>query len=118
MYDDLIINKINTINKCIERIKHEYYESENSIKLDFTANCRKAPAFRLWIHTQADGCKSTAFVSAEVLAFAKALLLRQPYEGRRLQKQSFCACRSGKAISFLICFFPMYLNLFYSIIYT
>jgi uncharacterized protein YutE (UPF0331/DUF86 family) len=36
MYDDLIINKINTINKCIERIKHEYNESENSIKLDFT----------------------------------------------------------------------------------
>ncbi len=36
MYDDLIINKINTINKCIERIRHEYNKSENSIKLDFT----------------------------------------------------------------------------------
>ncbi|MHB1680590.1 MAG: type VII toxin-antitoxin system HepT family RNase toxin [bacterium] len=36
MYDDLIINKINTINKCIERIRYEYNKSENSIKLDFT----------------------------------------------------------------------------------
>jgi hypothetical protein len=36
MYDDLIINKISTINKCIERIRYEYNKSENSIKLDFT----------------------------------------------------------------------------------
>lgn len=36
MQDDLIINKIGTINKCIERIEYEYKESKDVFKKDFT----------------------------------------------------------------------------------
>ena len=36
MQDDLIINKISTINKCIERIQYEYKESKGLFKKDFT----------------------------------------------------------------------------------
>ena len=36
MQDDLIINKIGTINKCLDRIKYEYEESKDLFKKDFT----------------------------------------------------------------------------------
>ena len=36
MQDDLIINKIGTINKCIDRIKYEYEESKELFKKNFT----------------------------------------------------------------------------------
>ena len=36
MKDDLIINKINTINKCIVRIKEEYQSSKERFRINFT----------------------------------------------------------------------------------
>ncbi len=36
MKDDLIINKINTINKCIGRIKEEYQSSKERFRINFT----------------------------------------------------------------------------------